>query len=385
MPKSGKTPTKVKIKIERETHVSIDGNMEYNLYVKGNEYKELPNDANIREPEDKSKPYKDMYNTLITEPEKFFLNNLGISVLASDVKDLGRGYYELAFKDETGIMNGGHTQRAILDAQNDAADLTNAMVKITVTVANLDADRIAEIALCKNKATLPKDFSLDDKIGRFDKLKKALDSTHEQHIRWYENKNVGGVGIDADEVIRILNLFDILKYSSDYSTGIRAEPNVSFSSKNKAYNEWAENPETTEIIYPLVNDILDFYETVQMRSCDRTNLARLDIFKKGGKELPFSGDTPDYVTPNAFLFPFIAAFRANVFYDSAKKEVGWKVDLNTLFDSCYVDVFNEIKKEFKRVHNEPRSIGNSPHLWSDLRSMVDRKISFSKPYRVYSI
>ena len=80
------TPTSVTIKVLQHTDNTIAGLRELTLYVKGPEYKRLPLDANVREPNPaKSRPYKEMKQTLVESPEKFFENNLGISVIATDV------------------------------------------------------------------------------------------------------------------------------------------------------------------------------------------------------------------------------------------------------------------------------------------------------------
>ena len=80
------TPTSVTIKVVQYTDKTIAGLRELTLYVKGPEYKRLPLDANVREPNPaKSRPYKEMRQTLVDSPDKFFENNLGISVIATDI------------------------------------------------------------------------------------------------------------------------------------------------------------------------------------------------------------------------------------------------------------------------------------------------------------
>ena len=80
------TPTTVEVKIEKKTEIAVNDCIEYTFYINGQEYRQLPLDANVIEPNTaKSKPYKDMCLTLQNNPEKFFENNLGISVVASKV------------------------------------------------------------------------------------------------------------------------------------------------------------------------------------------------------------------------------------------------------------------------------------------------------------
>ena len=136
MPTSIDTPTIVEIKVEKKTEIAINDCKEYTFYINGQEYKRLPLDANVREPNiSKSKPYKDMCMTLKETPEKFFENNLGISVVATRVDKISENKYKLNFASGTGILNGGHTQQAILDSKQ-YPQIGEATIKITVREKN---------------------------------------------------------------------------------------------------------------------------------------------------------------------------------------------------------------------------------------------------------
>lgn len=62
----------------------------YTFFIRGNEYVELPMDANVRDPSEKSIPYKDMIITLEQNPHNFLLQNGGIK--EEDIlTDIGSG------------------------------------------------------------------------------------------------------------------------------------------------------------------------------------------------------------------------------------------------------------------------------------------------------
>lgn len=210
MPISQITPTTIDLEVVEAVKVVIAGLVEYTFYVNGQDYKELPLDANVREPDTaKSKPYKDMIQTLATEPHKFLENNLGISVIANSVVPIGNKKYRLTFPSGTGILNGGHTQRAILDSQTDP-NIINAIVKISVREKAFTPARIAEIASAQNSSTAVKEYSLAEKKGYYAELKAKMDPNIEKHIRWYEGKKVAAnIGIEPPELIAILSLFYI--------------------------------------------------------------------------------------------------------------------------------------------------------------------------------
>lgn len=377
MPISNLTPTTITLTVEKCAQITIGGLIEYIFYVNGQEYKELPLDANVREPDtSKSRPYKDMMLTLANEPEKFLENNLGISVIADKVVPIVSGKkFSLTFPSGTGILNGGHTQRAILDSQTDP-NIAKAIVKISVREKSFTPARIAEIASAQNSSTAVKEYSLAEKKGYYAELKAKMEPNIEKHIRWYEGKSVAAnLGIEPPDLIAILTTFDMVSYQSPYNT-LGSQPNVAFNSKTTSFNRWVQDPSALRIVYPLVNDILRLSEHIQMIFAKKTGMARLAIVseKKNnkGEVLPFTGKVPEYIIPKAFLFAALSAFRANVYYNAADGKVGWIIDPILLCDSCYVDLFKRISSAYKTsYHNEVKKVGSDAMIWQLLYMAVD--------------
>src|SRR5260221_400690 len=81
-----KTPIDISLIYKEFSENNVDGYNIFTFYISGDNYLELPLDANVRLPNEKSTPYKEMMKTLETDPSKFFLQNSGISVIASGVK-----------------------------------------------------------------------------------------------------------------------------------------------------------------------------------------------------------------------------------------------------------------------------------------------------------
>lgn len=131
MPTMKTTPTSVTINVENYSRTVVQGTVEYVFYINGQEYKELPLDANVRLPDVKAKPYRAMLQTLAETPENFFENNLGITVIAERVEELTKQRFRLEFPSGTGILNGGHTQKAILDSKGNP-NISRAIVKVSV-------------------------------------------------------------------------------------------------------------------------------------------------------------------------------------------------------------------------------------------------------------
>lgn len=384
------TPTKVTITVNDYREISIADCQEYTFYINGQEYKELPLDANVREPDvNKSKPYKDMVKTLSEHPEFFFENNLGISVIAQDVIQKGKKQFELSFPSGTGILNGGHTQKAILDSQAEP-NISKAIIRVTVRVKNYSAQRIAQIASAQNSSTAVKEYSLAEKKGLFGDLKTKMDPNFEKHIIWWEGKAVPtNKGMEPVDLIAVINVFNIVLYSSNYSN-TSSQPTASASGKASVFKKWEcdDNIESYRIIYPLVNDILVLYELIKLKFADGSGMSKLSVIRDTedhGKELIFSNVTCKYEIPKQMLYPLLAAYRANVYYDQANKRIGWFQSNEELFEKYNKELCAKMKTAFSAAKNDPNRIGKDPTIWENLYMTLNNHINKSNTFVEYDI
>ena len=384
------TPITLKIKVEKVVSVSVCGCMEYSFFINGQEYKKLPLDANVREPDTKkSKPYKDMIRTLEEHPEDFFENNLGISVIASEVIQIANNEYEMRFEHGTGILNGGHTQQALLDAQKNF-DVSKATVKMTVRQKDYSKRRIAEIAAAQNSCTAVKEYSLAEKRGLFQDLKAKMEPSIEGHIIWWEGKEVSAnKGLEPVDLIAILNVFNIKLNSSKYSNST-SQPTQSATGKATVFKKWETetNVDSYKMIYPLVNDILKLYEYLQKHFADGTGMSALSIIKdtKGkGKELIFSTDVCEYTIPKQMLFPLLAAYRSDVYYDENNNKIGWFEDPYILFEKYNKEMCAKLRTAFKSAGNDVNRVGKDPTIWENLFLTMRSHIDETKVYKKYDI
>ena len=387
MPISTDTPTTVTVKVEDHTEINICGCTEYTFYINGQEYKKLPLDANVREPNvQKSKPYKDMCDTLTNSPEKFFENNLGISVVASNVEFISKKKYKITFTNGTGILNGGHTQQAILDCK-EFAQIANAIIKITVRVKKYELSRIAEIAAAQNSSTAVKEYSLAEKKGLFQPIKISLEQhspEKEKHIVWYEGRTVpNDNGLKPDDLIALLNVFNVEKYHSAYNLNEKSQPTNSSNSKTRVFKSWESSPNSYVSIYPLVSDILDLGDYIRRNFYEGgTHMTKLQIIsdtaKKAKKPLVFSNEICEYDLPSQFFYPLIAAFRANVWYDNETGAVGWYRDNCTLFDNSRKSLCEKLRSFYTSSYsNNINKAGKDPNLYEalyiELEKYIDRE------------
>jgi len=393
MPTMKTTPTTVTITVVNHSKTVVQGTVEYVFYINGQEYKELPLDANVRLPDAKAKPYKAMLETLATRPEDFFENNLGITVIAEQVTEVTKSKFKLEFPSGTGILNGGHTQKAILDSQSDP-NISKAIVKVSVRVKKYELKRVAEIAAAQNSSSAVKEYSLAEKRGLYVPLKRAMDEQKQKHIMWYEGCELPETGgIKPDDLIAMINLFHIDLYASAYSKS-DTQPTQSASSKSSVFSRWeniCEQDNSFKKIYPLVNDIIDLSEIIKMDVTDKTGISKLQCIQdrkndKGKVILPFSGKKPPFDIPQAIFMPMMAAFRANVFYDANTNEIGWYMDNRELFSMVKKELCKIFSDFYMKTYNRDMTRAlKDPNLWDMMYTKIKPYIDYTKVTKKYGI
>jgi hypothetical protein len=112
----------------------------------------------------------------------FVHRNLGVTICASAIEDLGGGRYRLTFADPDvdGIVNGNTTYNALLDAIDELKEEGKTLPKEHVIfniLVGLSPDSLPEIIEGVSFADKVEDMSIANARGYFDWLKKALDTT----------------------------------------------------------------------------------------------------------------------------------------------------------------------------------------------------------------
>jgi len=387
-----RTPIDVKLTYSEFSENNVDGYGLYTFYITGDNYLELPLDANVRLPSDKSIPYKEMIKTLETNPSKFFLQNSGISIIASDVNvNRQNKFVDLHFEPNTGIVNGGHTQLAIIGVK-DQRDISNAKVKLEIIKHRFTAQELAVIAASRNTASNVKPYSTAEKKGLFANIKNMMLDKFEKHIIWYENREVpNGLGMQAVDLIAYLNLFDIISNQSDFNKDSSSQPNKSATSKSAVFKEWEADPEYLKHVYPLTNDIINLLEYIQITFHLKsprgfTTLNVIKNTKHQHKKSLFIGEKIDFELPKQFLLPMLASIRANIKYDEVSGKVGWFEKPEDVFDKCKGSTIKDLLSTYKSTyHNEINRASKDSNLWRILYLNVEQDIDKNKEWKMYDI
>ncbi|MBG1261245.1 AIPR family protein, partial [Nostoc commune] len=186
---------------------------------------DLPLEPNIREPNRKSATYRQIFDSLTTQPEKFFSRHSGIVLSANIVKpsktSLELEILEASEGGSDGIINGGHTVLAFEQAKNYKYDLTKARVKITIHIG-LTEDEAKDIALSSNTTTPVDSRSKVNARGDYKFLKQYLAQLEAKEntkfrIAYYQNQSGAprNAQCNVNHLLKLINCLDRNRYNPD--------------------------------------------------------------------------------------------------------------------------------------------------------------------------
>lgn len=344
----------------------------------------IPNDPNARTPNTNKQVYREVESSLLNlgenVPGTFHLKHKGMTLIAQSVRKSGENYV-VDFEVGQGILDGGHTYKIIEDARaNPDVTLSNDQyIKLEIRTQVPD-DWAAAMAGGLNSSVQVQPMSLANRAGKFDWLKDVLaESKYLGSIAWQEGDPGTYTGRD---IIALLTCFNIDLYPNTAS-GLK-HPIAAYERASKALEDYEDNQPAFERMRPIVEDVLDFYETVRSEgpklwtaSGQRRggSLAFVESRRGQGKcwEFPFIEASAEHRLMKGAAFPMFAAFR-------------WMIELNEgTGQYCWRGGYPAVKRLWQEVGAElmemtvdtsndsgrkPDAIGKSRSHWSNLHGKV---------------
>jgi hypothetical protein len=317
---------------------------------------------------------KAIIETLRESPEEMAIKNVGIYVLADSVEHSrekgGSGVVTFALADAKrhGIVNGGHTFAAIREAIETAdaeeiAALRQAFVRLHI-LQGIPDDLVPEIAEGLNRSKQVQDPSLENLRGHFEEIKRIMDG-HVGHdaIAYHE-------GADGDvyiaEILALIEMFNLERYPKGQ------HPHGLYAHQARAVREFGEDfdsdPSPVRLVISRLPEILKLADTIRRDAPrlakDRANFQigrlKLQNGKRAateGTDLHFLGEKSKYRLPNGWLYPILAAFRANVFWDFKKSRFEWLLPNDQILDKCLPDLVSVCVNEHRNNNQKPEWVG----------------------------
>lgn len=326
---------------------------------------------------------KGILETLRENPHEMVIKNQGIYVLVDEVgfqKTAGaRGQLMLTFSDpgRHGIINGGHTYAAIREAietaeGEEAEALKTAFVRLHI-FQGIDADFVPEIAEGLNRSKQVDDPSLSNLQGEFDTIRKVLRGVPGAEQIAYHQGDEGSVYIS--ELLVYLSMFNQNRYDEKrHPNGLynRQALGLKYFSEDMAGARAYENALIQRLpdFLWLADSIRKLTPAAARHNNFRFGRAKIGTTERAGNAkhkgtpLPFIAETVNYRVPNGWVYPMLAAFRANLQLTESGKALVWKMPLAQILPDVIDDLVGVCVSEHKDNNTRPELIGKREAAYS---------------------
>lgn len=321
--------------------------------------------------------------TLHDNPDAMVLKNQGIYLLVEAANfekgTGGKGTLSLTFTDpgKHGIVNGGHTYAAIrsaleqIEGEEDLKSLQSAWVRLHI-LQGIDEDLVPEIAEGLNRSKQVDDPSLMNLQGEFDAIRKVLKGVTGEKAVAYHQGDEGDVYIS--EILVYLEMFNQNRFNE------RKHPNGLYNKQGLGLKYFSEDMGAHKAdLLALMQKLPDFLwlaDSIRRLTPDaaKRNNFKFGQIKMGGERaggarakgtnLPFIGESVNYRVPNGWVYPMLAAFRANLKRTEDGKSFEWKLPLSTILPEVMDDLVGVCVAEHRDNNTRPDLIGKRESAYS---------------------
>lgn len=380
--------------------VDAPSNPNITSYYAWVEFKDLPKDfsleVNPRKPKMTTSVAKQLIAAVKSPTGYFELNNRGIVITAKSFKyDTNSRTITLNMGNDVnayGILDGGHTYRAIIENREALEVDTKKYVKLEILVGEeLD---VAAVADARNTSAQVSDIALFELDNKFEFIKEALkDQAYLEDIAYKDNENKR---IPIIEILKLLFAMNIKKYPNDSGAPVSA-----YSGKANVFKDFKKELEAEEEIQNNINSeteltgeannfniykvlsseiplIVELYEKIEsdlpniyaeykkeegkigrfgaVRGVNGNKLGHKTLFN----EAPLSHDISQ-----GFLLPIFGAFRALLKVDNGTAK--WRFNPLQVWNEIGIRL---VQNTFDTETN-PQMAGKNKTLWQSNYRIVD--------------
>jgi AIPR protein len=357
--------------------------------------KDVPFGANLRDPVGMNRQvYKDVKASLEGKealPGSFDLLNLGITIIAEDVKVVDKRSFDVFIDDDYGIANGGHTTQIIYDCQEDdsIAEGQHVEVKIITGLEGGDSHSLrVDIARGQNTGISVQPRSIFELDGAFDSIKALVkDKNWGSEIGFKESDKKE---IDVRELISVLELMNV----TDFPVKDSKHPISAYEKWSSPLKKFGDDYESNQnnlsarkyaAFEPLLIDTLKLYDHIRrdfLRVYNEAGGGRAGNLRIVEKAPPSKGrfkfrfanlDDHDQRLTKGAAFPILGAFRNFVVFDAETQTARWLGGFENVLNSwreLAPELVSETKQSIKDIGNAPDSLGKNRNHWANLFKTV---------------
>ena len=337
---------------------------------------DLPMEVNPRKPKMTTAVAKPLINAVKSPDTDFDINNRGIVIVAKQFKFTpNQSLVTLDLGDDPqnyGILDGGHTYKAIIDNRDQVNSDLDKFVKLEIIVGEqLTVSRIAD---ARNTSAQVSDIALFELDDKFDLIKDSLlNEQYASDIAYKDNENKR---IPIAELLRLMFTFNIKRFPDDSNAPVSA-----YSGKQAVFKDYQKEFGTDSNIYkklsPFLPDLVDLYELIQKelpnkyqeyKNSEGKNAAfgKIRGVEGSGSYLTdFTQQSINYNISTGFLMPIFGAFRALLRETDGK--INWEFNPKEVWNIAGTRL---VQNTFDTDTN-PQQVGKSKTLWQANYRIVD--------------
>ena len=378
------TTTTFKAKALRTFTSPSDSNI--TTYMVLTEFRDLPSDfsldVNPRTPKMNTSVARQLIAAVKANDNiSFDINNRGIVITAESVKfNNSTGEVTIDFAEDTskyGILDGGHTYRAIIDNRDYLSDDVKKYVRLEVIVG--ETLNVTALADARNTSVQVSDIALFELDDKFDFIKTAIsDQPFKDNVAYKDNENKS---IPISELLKLMFVFNVKRFPDDSNA-----PTQAYSAKSSVFKDYSNEINSEDNIYsklaPMLPKLIELYELIQKEMPEKYRRFKEENGSKAsfgrvrgvtsGQEkgtnfkTMFTQQTVLYDISTGFLLPIFGAFRA-LLKRNTEGEVSWLFDQIEIWQDCGVRL---VQNTFETDTN-PQMVGKMKTLWQSNYRIVD--------------
>jgi hypothetical protein len=334
-----------------------------------------------RAPKTRWDVYKEVLNSLLDKdctPGTFHLKNRGITIVARDVTKVDDDQYEIHLAEGDGVIDGMHTYRLIMEAQQDTAIEIPAkqFVKLEV-ITKVPTEWLPEISRGLNSSMLSQRGGLAHLQDALEWIKTDFGGEkYARAIAWSEEERGS---FEVRDLLCLLACFN----TASYPNAGTHQPVVAYDNKAAVLTAFEEDYRSAAgkahlRLRPLMKDILQLHDTVQLefpKILAQSGLKTPHLIETAVKrpfEFPFLQARSTERLHRGALLPVVAAFRWLVEDNPLSGDLRWRGGFGNVLARWRTTADKLVARTVDR-YNELRNIdalGRSASHWSMLHKEV---------------
>lgn len=362
----------------------------------------IPTDVNPRTVNMRTSQARKLQESVRSEDRHFDLLNRGMTLVAEDARFSQKekelvvtfGDTDEGGQPRYGLLDGGHTYRAILDNRDDIPEGVDKYVRMEIIIG--DGIDVAAISEGRNTSVQVSDIALFNLSERFDFIEKAVkEQPWADKVAYRDNETKAGKEFGVIELLRLMYAFNV---ELDTGKGASWAPTNAYSGPANVFKDYKRTWDATSgensnvvsednIYYKLAKllpDLVDLWDLIEKqigakyaeakkRAGEGSRFGGIRGVTGSGKfKTFFNGDHKDYDVSRGYVTPIFAAFRAMLGQDPNTGELSWCLGLDP--KDVWEAVGEDLVMNVFDYATDPQTVGKSRSVYQSSFRIVKQHV-----------